>query len=316
MTAANAYHIKGGGLRAEILDVGASLRDLRLDGIGHPLVLGLADLAHYPEYSPHMGAIAGRVANRIEAGAFVVDGVACQGPRNLADRDMLHGGPDGFGTQRWSVESHSTDHIRLQFRSPAGEAGFPGNLEARCEYRCTGDGRLAVYLTATTDATTLVNLAPHSYFNLSGEPTINTHMLTVHADTYTELSDHLMPTGEINPAAGRYDFRQPRQIGEEVHDENYCLANDHRTDPVLAACLSAGGITLHVHTTEPGLQVYTGDNLQGDAPGLNNRENQPRAGICLESQAWPDAPHHSNFPDISLHPGEQYQHHTVYHFER
>jgi aldose 1-epimerase len=309
-----SYTICGGGLTVEVLDVGAAIRDIRLEGVDHPLVLGLAHLGHYPEHSAHMGAIAGRVANRIAGAKFRIDGTMYEGPRNLDGRDMLHGGPAGFGTRRWSMVEHTKSTLTLQLHSPAGEADFPGDMTALCTYECSGAGELTIALDAVANARTLVNLAPHTYFNLDDSITIDAHELLVHAPRYTPVDHNCLPNGEVLPVNDDFDFLSLRPIGAFHHDQNYCVADTAHSKPATVAALRTRHVSLEVRSTAPGLQLYTGDNLDVQVPGLGNRQYGRRAGVCLETQSWPDAVHHSNFPSIELGLGEHYQHVTQYVF--
>ena len=311
------YTISSRALSVRLIDIGASIYDVRLEGVGHPLVLGLSNLHEYPTNASHMGAVAGRVANRIAGGQFEIHGREYQGPRNLADRDMLHGGPDGFGTRVWTPIEHSATHVRFELKSADGDAGFPGEVRASVTYTCVDSSTLEIEIGATTTQPTFINLAPHAYFNLSDEANIDNHVLTIAADHYTPVSELCIPTGEVREVHDEFDFRQAKAIGHFAHDQNYCLANLRRSEPAFAAQLEAGGIRLTVETTEPGLQLYTGDNLNdGGIDGLEGRRYAKRAGICLESQCWPDAPHHAHFPSILITPDEPYRHVTRYRFDR
>ena len=311
------HSISAGALSVRLIDIGASIYDVRLEGVTHPLVLGLSNLDEYPTNASHMGAIAGRVANRIAGGQFEIDGRQYQGPRNLEDRDMLHGGPDGFGTKAWTPAERSATHVRFELKSADGDAGFPGEVCASVTYTCAESSTLEIKIEATTTQPTYMNLAPHAYFNLSGEANIDDHVLTIAADHYTPVSELCIPTGEVREVHDEFDFRQAKSIGHFAHDQNYCLANLRRSEPAFAAQLEAGGIRLTVETTEPGLQLYTGDNLSdGGVDGLEGRRYAKRAGICIESQCWPDAPHHAHFPSILITPDEPYWHVTRYRFDR
>jgi aldose 1-epimerase len=216
----------------------------------------------------------------------------------------------------WGVEDLGSDFVVLGYQSADGEEGFPGRVEARCVYRLDEFGELRLELSASCDASTLVNLAPHGYFNLDGRDAIDRHSLQIAADAYTPVDEYLVPTGAVALVRGsRFDFRRPRMLGGAAYDCNFCLASAPRSAPVFAARLSAGDLAMSIETTEPGLQLYTGDKLDLGVPGLGGRHYRSRAGLCLEPQRWPDAPHHRHFPSILLRPGHSYRQETIYRFE-
>ena len=316
--------IAGGDLSVAVLGYGAVIQSLNLGGFDRSLVLGLNSLEDYLQHSPHFGAIAGRVANRLSFGKFVIDGAEYRADRNVNGVHSLHGGRVGFGVRNWTFVEHGPDFAVLQLHSADGEMGFPGNLVARCEYRIVPPASLTVTLTAESDAPTLCNLAPHSYFNLEGAGDILSHQLTIHADRITEISEELIPTGNLAAVEGTvFDFREPRLVatgpadGRMRFDHNYCLSDgprERRHVATLAAQRS--GITMSLETTEPGLQFYDGAKINVPVEGLDGRTYGANAGLCLESQHWPDAPNHAAFAGITLRPGETYRHETIYSFAR
>ncbi|QIE57315.1 galactose mutarotase [Pikeienuella piscinae] len=296
--------IAGGGLSAAFLTWGCVTREIRLDGLGRSLVLGLADIGEYERHGQqHVGAIAGRCANRIAGGRFVIDGVEYQAARNVGGMTTLHGGDGGFGRSLWRLVDHGADHARFAIRHEDGEEGFPGAIEAECAYRLA-EGGLNIELTARAEAPTLCNLAQHNYYNLSGAARIDEHELWLAAETLTPLGPEMTPTGVVEPAEGGRDFRLKRRVGAARIDVNYILAEAPRAAPVLAARLSAGGVEMALETTAPGLQLYTADGLDPPAGGAEGRPLGRRAGLCLEPQLWPDAPRHAHFPGAILRPGE------------
>jgi len=310
-----------GGLSARIITWGAVVRDLRLAGHAAPLVLGFETLAPYLTDSPHFGAIAGRYANRIRDGRFVLDGQAVQVDRNFQGRHHLHGGSVAFGKRAWRIVELSGDAVTLQLDDPAGSGGFPGALSARCTYRLGPDGTLEVLLEAATDAPTICNLAQHSYFNLDdgGAGDVLGHRLRVAAEHYLAVDDGLIPVGDPAPVAGTpFDYRADRPIGAALPegglDHNFCLAPARGGVRPVAWLAGAGGVSMTVETTEPGLQVYAGAKLNVGPPGLGGRRYGPHAGIALEPQAWPDAPNRPEFPQATLRPGETYRQLTRYRF--
>lgn len=316
--------IAGGGLTAKIINWGAAIQDLRIDGHGAPLVLGFDRFEDYPAHSPYFGAIAGRYANRIRGGRFEIDGKAFQVDTNFLGKHMLHGGAKGIGKRAWTFREIGTDHVTLALRDPDGAMGFAGNLDIACTYRLEAGGVLAVDLEARCDRPTLCNLAHHSYFNLDdgGETDCLGHGVTIEADAYLPVDDELIPTGTVATVAGtEFDFRKMRAIrlvkdGEPVaYDHNFCLAAARR--PLARAArvaASRSGLAMEVWTTEPGLQFYSGAKVAREVPGLDGRRYGAFAGFAMEPQVWPDAPHHRHFPQAVLRPGERYFQRTEYRY--
>ncbi|HEV2681370.1 MAG TPA: aldose epimerase family protein [Rhodanobacter sp.] len=304
---------KPGGLRATVITWGATLKSLSVpmqDGRHQDVVLGLDNLDAYRAHGAHMGAIAGRVANRIGGGSFKLEGEVYSLPRNDRGRCTLHGGDGGFGQRPWRLLSHDETQVTLTLSSPDGDLGFPGAVSIVCTYRLLTPSTLRMEICAEADAPTPLNLATHSYFNLDGGPTIDGHLLTINAASYTPVDTDLVPTGEIRSLDGTpYDFRHPRVVGAETFDINYVLeprARD-RSSPAHAASLMSptNGVVLEIWTTEPALQFY-------DGQGLNTGRFGPRAGLCLEPQGFPDAPNQSSFPSVILQPGMPYRQVTEY----
>ena len=299
-----------GDLTLKLIEWGCVLRDLRFNPLDRPLTLGLETIEDYETRSPHFGAIAGRFANRIRGGRFSIDGESFQATRNQDGETTLHGGAFGFGKSLWRLEDHGPDHAIFAITHADGQEGFPGEISATCAYRMDG-GAISVELTATADRPTLCNLAQHSYFNLSDEPTVNDHVLEMAADRWTPLGDDLVPTGEVRAVADDLDFRAGRSLRDQPIDLNFCLADQRRATPAFAARLTGGALALTLETTEPGLQLYTGDKVNLPAIGLGGRCYGGRAGVCMEAQVWPDAPNHPAFPSGVLRPGETYRQETV-----
>lgn len=302
----------GGGVTARLMEWGATLVELRLDGVDHALTLGFDDFTTYETHSQHVGAIAGRFAGRI-AGGFSQDGLRHETTRNNGAA-TLHGGQQGFGLSLWTLTYHGRDFAELLLTQPSGTDGFPGEVEAICRYEAKAGG-LHLTLSATSDAPTICNLAQHSYFNLSGRQTIDDHSLRLEATKYTPLNEDLLPTGAIDDVQGEWDFREIRRIGSTQLDGHFVLARARRSAPALAATVRGGKLQMQVETTEPGLVVYTADKLPV-CPGIKGQTLGPRAGICLESQLWPDAPNQSGFPSATLAPDVPYKQETFYRFSR
>ena len=318
--------ISDGTLTATVMSWGAAVQDLRLKGHQAPLVLGFQNFADYPAHSPYFGATAGRVANRIRDGRFMLDGREVQVERNFMGKHALHSGKQGIGKRNWRIVDHGPDFVRLEIRDPDGQGGFPGNVKIITEYRIAG-GALRVFIHATTDKPTLVNIAHHSYFNLEdgGATDCLDHQVKITAEAITHLDDDLIPDGSLQLVAGTpYDFRDFTPIrhdtndGPFAHDINYCVSAA-RTGlrPVAWAKAPTSGVELEVSSTEPGMQLYTGSKIGGrPAIGLHGKPYEAFGGFCFEAQCWPDAPNHPHFPSIELRPGETYVQTTVYAFRK
>jgi aldose 1-epimerase len=310
-------------------------RDGRLDDI----VLGYDSLAGYLKESPYFGAIVGRVANRVARGKFTLDGKTYTLATNNGP-NALHGGLKGFDKVVWAAEPFESDSgsgIALRYVSKAGEEGYPGTLTVGVRYTLTPRDELIVDYEATTDAPTPLNLSQHSYWNLAGTggapgtplPTNAQHVLTLDASSYTPVDTTLIPTGEIAPVAGTpLDFRTPTAIGARIdqahqqlkfgggYDHNWVLDRNGQTGLVHAARVTepTTGRTLDISTTEPGIQFYSGNFLDGKITGKANRTYPYRSAIALETQHFPDSPNHPNFPTVILKPGETYRSRTVFTF--
>jgi aldose 1-epimerase len=313
------------GAIASILDYGAIVRDLKIPdsaGIRRRVVLGYRDLAGYLADRAHLGAIAGRHANRIASGRLELDGRIHQLTRNERGRTHLHGGAVGFGRKPWRFVGHDDSSATLALTSPEGEEGYPGRLEVTCTYRLEPPATLAIEMTATTDAPTVVNLAHHSYFTLNYGHSVRDHLLQVSATNYTPTDQNLIPSGAIAPvAATPYDFRVPRPLEAPTmtvdfpYDVNYVLDRP-AAEFFWAATVAApdGKLWVEVHTTEPGLQLYDAGHLAASHPGLDGRFHFRHAGLCLEPGRFPDGPNHANFPSAVLRPGAVYRQRTEYRF--
>ncbi len=316
--------LTGGGLTAKIITWGAVIQDLRLDGHAPPLVLGLESLADYLAHSPYFGATPGRNANRIGNGRFAIDGASFQLELNERGVTHLHGGSDGLGRRNWQIVDQSDSHVTLRIVDPAGRAGYPGNCTVTCTYRLHAPATLSVTYEATTDAPTIANLCQHSYFNLDGESDALGHEISIAADHYLPVDERLIPLGEIRPVAGTpFDLRtltpmrRQTEAGGVAFDHNFCLAKERRAKtPVALARSNRSGVALEVHTTEPGVQLYTGSMINVAVPGLEGRRYGPFAGFCLETQVWPDAINHQGFPKAILRPGETLRQETDYIFTK
>ena len=314
----------GHGLCATILSWGGTLSSVRLPGVGD-ITLGFADPRRYLEPHPFFGCTAGRFANRIAAGRFVLGGVAHQLTTNDGP-NHLHGGTRGFDKRNWRIEPAGPAAVRCLLHSPDGDEGYPGALDVCVTYALTRDA-LTITYAATTDRPTVVNLTNHAYWNLGGpaERDILAHTLRLNAEHYTVVDAASIPTGEQRAVADTaFDFRTAKPIGRDIaalkdtpgggFDHNWAIA---RTAPglALAAVLThpASGRTMRVETDEPGIQFYSGNYIQAVA-GHRAEPYEKFAGLCLETQHFPDAPNQPAFISTTLRPGETYASTTVYRF--
>ncbi len=313
-------------MRAEVLEYGGILRRLEVpdaSGRAASVVLGLADLAAYRADTAYLGALVGRYANRIAHGRFTLDGRTHRVPAN--DRGhALHGGPDGFHRRLWRATPRpgpDAAALHLELRSPDGDMGFPGTLDVTAAYTLHRDGVLRLDLTARTDRATPVNLTHHAYFHLggAGRGDVLGHRLAVDADAYLPVDAGSIPLGPPAATAGTpFDFREARAVGERIDEDDAQLVAaggyDHcfvlAPPPAPGALRRAArlhdprsGRRMEVWTTEPGLQLYTGNALDGSLRGPDGKRHERRAGLCLETQHLPDAPNHPSYPDPVLRPG-------------
>jgi aldose 1-epimerase len=311
------------GARAKILTWGAVLRDLVIPTSSgeQRVTLGLNSIEDYLAHSPSFGAVPGRFANRIANGLFTLDGVRHQLDRKPNDQHTLHGGPKGFGKRIWKLKSNEPHAVYLELDSPDGEAGFPGHLTATCGYRFLEPATLRVELGATCDKATIVNLTQHAYFNLDGSADILDHELQLGCDFYTPADADLIPTGEIRAVAGTpFDFRESRTIRNaagQTYDTNFVVAATPGPDSLAwVATLRSpkSGVTLELHSTEPGVQVYDAAKLNCPVPGHDGAHYGPHAGLALEPQIFPDSPNRRHFPDCVLRPDEEYRHVSEFRF--
>jgi aldose 1-epimerase len=320
------------GMIAKVTSYGAILTELYVPDKKKrftDVVLGFDYLHGYLAGHPYFGANAGRVANRIGKGKFTLDGKEYKLATNNGP-NSLHGGVKGFDKVMWTptLTRGNSSTITLTYRSPDGEEGYPGNLTATVTYTLTDKNELQVKYTATTDKATPINLAHHSYFNLAGPGAgdILGHEVTIFADKYTPVDDTLIPTGKIEPVVGTpLDFTTSHRIGDRIaemkgepggYDHNYVLRDGGSKEPALAARVyePRSGRVMEVLTTQPGLQFYTGNFLDGTQKGKGGIVYKKHAGFCLETQHFPDSVHHPDFPSTILHPGETYSQTTIYRF--
>jgi len=326
------------GMVAKIMTYGGIVTELHVpdkDGKMADVVLGFNDLKGYlsDPPPPYFGAITGRVANRIAKGKFTLDGKEYTLATNNGP-NALHGGVKGFDKRVWkattSARQQNVPALALTYTSPDGEEGYPGTLTANVAYTLTDDNSLHIEYQARTDKATPINLTNHSYFNLAGQGSgdILGHVVMINADQYTPVDDTLIPTGQIAPVKGTaLDFTTPTPIGAHIkevggkpvgYDHNFVLRRAGIADNVLAQAARVTepktGRVMEVLTTEPGVQFYTGNFLDGSIKGKGGAVYNQYTGFCLETQHFPDSIHHPNFPNAVLRPGQTYQSRTVYRF--
>ena len=293
------------------------------NNIKSSIVLGYDSLSGYLATHPYFGAIVGRYGNRIAKGKFSIDSVAYTLAINNGP-NHLHGGLKGFDKLVWepTVENDSVPSLMLSYLSKDGEEGYPGNLKVDVHYTLTDEDELKIEYNATTDKKTVINLTNHSYFNLTGDVSNNIldHVLQIDADHFTSVDSTLIPTGDITPVKGTpFDFTQPTKIGLRIdsvmggYDHNFVL---NKTDASLTKIATVSeeksGRVLEVFTTEPGVQFYTGNFLDGKLKTSGGKSIGQHAALCLETQHFPDSPNEPSFPTTILLPGQKYHTVTVY----
>ena len=329
----------GRGLDVAVLTYGGIVQSIRVpdrDGTVANVALGFVTLTEYLANTPYFGCIVGRYANRIARGVFSLDDrryeLAVNDPPNT-----LHGGVSGFDKRVWSAQDATTADgvaLTLSRTSPDGEEGYPGTLAVAVTYTLTDANALRIDYRATTDRPTIVNLTNHSYFNLAGEGSgsVDNHELELRASSFLPTDRGSIPTGEIAPVAGTpMDFTRPRRIGERIRDTSFeqiafGCGYDHTyvldrptaydTTSILAARVHepTTGRTMEVLTTEPSVQLYTGNKLDGTLSGISGRAYRQGDGLALETQHYPDSPNRPGFPSTVLRPGQRYASTTVYAF--
>lgn len=324
--------VNGKGMEVSIINLGGIIQSLKVpdrNGVVENVVLGFDSLEPYLTNPPYFGAIIGRCANRIANGKFTLEGKEYILPVNNGV-NHLHGGVKGFDKAFWNIEAVGTSTLKLSYVSKDGEEGYPGTVTCVVTYQLTDANELIVQYTATTDQATVLNLTQHTYFNLAGKKndTITDHVLTLLADAFVPVNADLIPEGEQRSVKHTaFDFSKATRIGERIDagEEQLTLAGgyDHcwvvnkgekELQRAATVMEPVSGRTLEVLTTEPGIQVYTGNFLDGTLRGKEGRTYYKRSGFCLETQHFPDSPNQPAFPSVVLHPNETYQSTTVFTF--
>jgi aldose 1-epimerase len=295
------------------------------------IVLGYDSLEGYLTSSPYFGALIGRYGNRIAKGKFSLDGKQYSLAVNNG-ANHLHGGNKGFDKVMWNIQREDVEDgvaIRLSYLSKDMEEGYPGNLQADVIYNLTDKNELIITYKATTDKKTIVNLTQHTYFNLSGgSRDILSHELVLNADRFLPVDNTLIPTGELKPVEGTpFDFRKPLAIGNRINEKDqqlkfgngydHCWVLNPAKDGLTKAAIlydPSSGREVTVYTSEPGIQFYSGNFLDGTLTGKNKTVYNFRSGLCLETQHFPDSPNQKKFPSVELNPGQVYHSETVYKF--
>ncbi|SMO39782.1 aldose epimerase family protein [Gracilimonas mengyeensis] len=324
---AHLYTLKNSkGMEVKVTNYGGTVTSIVVpdaEGNMDNVILGYDDVAGYEADNPFFGATIGRYGNRIAEGKFELNGEEYQ--LNINDgENHLHGGEKGFFKVLWNTEEVTDNSLTISYLSEDGEQGYPGNLEVSVTFTVTEDNGLNIDYTATTDKATPVNLTNHSYFNLSGDPEtrILDHMLTIDADHYTPVNEQLIPTGEIAPVEGTaFDFTEPHEIGARIdqieggYDHNYVLDRSGEGMENIATLYDPEtGRQMDVITTEPGIQFYSGNFLDGSLQAPDGTPFIQYSALCLETQHYPDSPNQPDFPSTILEPGETYQTQTTYRF--
>ena len=327
------FMLTNGSATIKVMTYGAIVTEIKVpdrNGRVDDVVLGFDNLEGYLAGHPYFGATVGRVANRIARGEFTLGGKTYTLAKNNGP-NTLHGGLKAFDKVVWDAEEVASalgPSVRFSYVSPDGEEGFPGTLTTTVTYTVTAENALKIDYTATTNQATPVNLTNHTYFNLAGPESgdILGHEVMIAADSYTPGDETLIPTGELAPVKGTpLDFTTPAAIGTRIrqikadpvgYDHNYVLRSGGGDRPELAARVHdpKTGRTMEVFTTEPGIQFYTGNFLDGTIKGKEGVVYKQHQAFCLETQHFPDAVHHPGFPSIILEPGKTYRQTTIYQF--
>lgn len=331
-----SYKLKNqNGMEVDIMTYGGIITSLKVPnkaGVSEEVVIGFSNFEQYTKDNPYFGALIGRYGNRIAKGKFTLDGKEYQLATNNGE-NSLHGGPEGFHRRIWTAEEAKggdTATLKLKYVSKDMEEGYPGNLTVYVTYTLNNDNALDVLYEATTDKNTVLNLTQHSYFNLSGDftkPILNDEVV-IDADKLVPVDADLIPTGELTDVTNTpFDFRKPKVIGKEIeakddqlkkglgYDHCWVLNNQDKGFRFAASAYDpTSGRFLEVYTDQPGIQLYSGNFLDGTLPMRNGGTYAHRTGLCLETQHYPDSPNQKDFPTTELKPGENYKTKTTFKF--
>nr|WP_288837700.1 aldose epimerase family protein [uncultured Flavobacterium sp.] len=332
----DSYKLKNQkGMEVDIMTYGGIITSLKVPnkaGVSEEVVIGFNNFEQYTKDNPYFGALIGRYGNRIAKGKFTLDGKEYQLATNNG-KNALHGGPEGFHRRIWTVEEAKGGNaavLKLKYISKDMEEGYPGNLTVFVTYTLNNDNSLDVLYEATTDKKTVVNLTQHSYFNLSGDftKTILNNEITIDADKLVPVDADLIPTGKLDDVTNTpFDFRKPKAIGKDIevandqlkkglgYDHCWVLNNQDKGFRFAASAYDpTSGRLLEVYTDQPGIQLYTGNFLDGTLPTRDGKTYAHRTGLCLETQHYPDSPNQKDFPTTVLNPGENYKTKTSFKF--
>jgi aldose 1-epimerase len=323
------------GMSATIINYGGRIANLKVpskNGESIDVVLGYDSLEKFLSDKGFLGTLVGRYGNRIGNAKFSLNGQEYPLSKNNGE-NTLHGGPDGFHTKMWDGSLQSDKNVlKLTYTSPDGEEGYPGNLNVQVTYTLSDQNEIIIDYQATTDKPTVVNLTNHAYFNLggAGSGSVLNHQIQIFADRFTPVDAGLIPTGELRSVTGTpFDFTTSHRIGERIdaeeeqiklgigYDHNFVLNKPAPDSLTLAAIVkdSTTGISMEVWTTEPGVQFYTGNFMDGSVIGKGGKAHTHRSAFCLETQHFPDSPNKPEFPSTVLNPGEMYKSRTIYKFK-
>ncbi|MEO5905932.1 MAG: aldose epimerase family protein [Saprospiraceae bacterium] len=321
------------GLEMSVINYGCTITSILVpdrQGQLGDVVLGFDSIDGYLASNHYIGSVIGRYANRIASGKFTLSGQEFSLPVNLAPHH-LHGGLNGFNKKLWSARPFENDEgegVDFVYKSPDGEEGYPGTLDVTVRYLLSHENDIIFHYTAGTDRLTILNLSQHSYFNLNTHGgDILEHQLMLKADQYLPVNDQMIPTGELKDVIGSpFDFRQMKPVGKDMspkdkqikiangYDHNWVLDKKQNELSVAATLFDPeSGRKMQVYTTEPGIQLYAGNFLDHQI-GKSNNLYGPYAGLCLETQHFPDSPNQPNFPSVNLNPGQTFQSTTILHF--
>lgn len=332
----DSYKLKNQkGMEVDIMTYGGIITSLKVPnkaGVSEEVVIGFNNFEQYTKDNPYFGALIGRYGNRIAKGKFTLDGKEYKLATNNGE-NALHGGPEGFHRRIWTVEEAKGGNaavLKLKYISKDMEEGYPGNLTVFVTYTLNNDNSLDVLYEATTDKKTVVNLTQHSYFNLSGDftKTILNNEITIDADKLVPVDADLIPTGKLDDVTNTpFDFRKPKAIGKDIevtndqlkkglgYDHCWVLNNQDKGFRFAASAYDpTSGRLLEVYTDQPGIQLYTGNFLDGTLPTRDGKTYAHRTGLCLETQHYPDSPNQKDFPTTVLNPGENYKTKTSFKF--